>query len=121
MGGLIHVSATTNRVESLGRSKLWQHPRHQLCRANRHQRNRLIRNCKCAKRPISRDAWQRLRRNKLAIVGMIIVVTFLLLAIFADLIAPYRYDATDFTQTYQLPTLAHPFGTSPLGRICSAD
>ncbi|MEZ4679589.1 MAG: hypothetical protein R2932_35760 [Caldilineaceae bacterium] len=35
-----------------------------------------------------RDAWQRLRRNKLAIVGMIIVVTFLLLAIFADLIAP---------------------------------
>ncbi len=63
-----------------------------------------------------RDAWQRLLRNKLAVLGMIIVIIFLLLAIFADLITPYRYDKTDFAQTYQSPSLAHPFGTSPLGQ-----
>ncbi len=63
-----------------------------------------------------RDAWQRLLRNKLAVIGMIIVVFFLLLAIFADLIAPYPYDKVDFTKTYQSPSLAHPFGTSPLGQ-----
>lgn len=63
-----------------------------------------------------RDAWQRLLRNKLAVAGMVVVLFFLFLAIFADLIAPYRYDKTDFAQTYQFPSMAHPFGTSPLGQ-----
>jgi ABC-type dipeptide/oligopeptide/nickel transport system permease subunit len=62
------------------------------------------------------DAWQRLLRNKLAVIGMVIVITFLLLAIFADVIAPYRYDESDFTKTYQFPSMEHPFGTSPLGQ-----
>lgn len=62
------------------------------------------------------DAWRRLLRNKLAVFGMIIVMIFLLLAIFADVIAPYRYDESDFAKTYQFPSLAHPFGTSPLGQ-----
>lgn len=63
-----------------------------------------------------RDAWQRLLRNKLAVLGMLIVIIFLLLAIFADVIAPYRYDKSDFAKTYQFPSLEHPFGTSPLGQ-----
>jgi ABC-type dipeptide/oligopeptide/nickel transport system permease subunit len=63
-----------------------------------------------------RDAWHRLLRNKLAVMGMLIILLFLLLAIFADLIAPYRYDESDFTKTYLFPSLAHPFGTSPLGQ-----
>ena len=29
------------------------------------------------------DAWRRLRRNKLAVVGLVVVVTFSLIAIFA--------------------------------------
>src|ERR687893_1850803 len=33
------------------------------------------------------DAWRRLRRNKLAVVGLFIVMTFSLIAIFAPLIA----------------------------------
>lgn len=35
------------------------------------------------------DAWRRLIRNKLAVIGMVIVVTFTLLAIFAPVLAPY--------------------------------
>jgi len=62
------------------------------------------------------DAWRRLLRNKLAVLGMTIVIIFLLLAIFADVIAPYRYDKSDFAKTYQFPSLEHPFGTSPLGQ-----
>lgn len=63
-----------------------------------------------------RDAWRRLLRNKLAVMGMVIVLFFLLLAVFADLVAPYRYDDSDFTKTYLSPSLEHPFGTSPLGQ-----
>lgn len=35
------------------------------------------------------DAWRRLIRNKLAVVGMVIAVGMALIAIFADFIAPY--------------------------------
>jgi oligopeptide transport system permease protein len=35
------------------------------------------------------DAWRRLLRNKLAVIGMVIAVLLALTAIFADLIAPY--------------------------------
>lgn len=36
-----------------------------------------------------RDAWSRMLRNKLAVLGMIIVAVFVLTAIFAEFIAPY--------------------------------
>jgi ABC-type dipeptide/oligopeptide/nickel transport system permease subunit len=36
------------------------------------------------------DAWRRLVRNKLAVLGMIVVITFVLVAIFAPVIAPYE-------------------------------
>lgn len=62
------------------------------------------------------DAWRRLLRNKLAVFGGSIVLVFLLLAIFANFIAPYAYDKTDFTKAYQFPSWSFPFGTDPLGR-----
>ena len=39
-----------------------------------------------------KDAWKRLLRNKLAVFGLILVLFFLFLAIFADVLAPYAYD-----------------------------
>src|SRR5688572_8239322 len=35
------------------------------------------------------DAWRRLIRNRLAVIGMVVVVSFVLIAIFAPLLAPY--------------------------------
>ena len=35
------------------------------------------------------DMWIRMRRNKLAMVGLVIIILLALLAIFADVIAPY--------------------------------
>ena len=63
-----------------------------------------------------RDAWRRLLRNKLATLGLIIVIIFLLLAIFADLLTPYAYDHTDFSSAYQFPNARFPLGTDALGR-----
>lgn len=36
-----------------------------------------------------RDAWRRVRRNKAAITGFVIIATFVVVAIFAPLVAPY--------------------------------
>jgi peptide/nickel transport system permease protein len=63
-----------------------------------------------------RDVWKRLRRNRLAMVGMVVVILLLLMAIFADFIAPYSYDAADFSARLQFPSKAHLLGTDNFGR-----
>jgi len=63
-----------------------------------------------------KDAWNRLKKNKMALFGGIIVIFFILIAIFADLIVPYPYDAINMPEQYQPPSLKHIFGTDSLGR-----
>ena len=39
------------------------------------------------------DAWLRLRKNKLAVVGLITLVFFIIIALLTPWIAPYSYEA----------------------------
>jgi ABC-type dipeptide/oligopeptide/nickel transport system permease subunit len=63
-----------------------------------------------------RDAWRRLLRNKLAVAGGITVVILCLVAIFADILAPYPYTKTNFGNLYEFPSRDFPLGTDQLGR-----
>lgn len=65
-----------------------------------------------------REAWKRLRRNKLAIAGMIILIILILTAIFADVIAPYGIDQQMLRNRLQKPsfTSGHLMGTDDFGR-----
>lgn len=69
-------------------------------------------------RTLWQDASRRFMRNRLAVAGLVIVVFFLFLAIFADLIAPFPYDKADFSKVRLLPFQdpAHPLGTDEVGR-----
>ena len=62
------------------------------------------------------ETWRRLRKNKLAMVGMIIVLLLIFLAIFADVIAPYDYAETDYSVRMQYPSAQHLLGTDNMGR-----
>ncbi len=62
------------------------------------------------------DAWRRLRKNKAAFVGLIIIVLYILLAIFAPLFSGYKYDAQDVSAVNQFISASHWFGTDALGR-----
>ena len=62
------------------------------------------------------DVWKRLRRNKLAMVGMVIVILLVLLAVFADVIAPYDYTEQHLSNKLQKPSAEHWFGTDNYGR-----
>lgn len=57
-----------------------------------------------------------LRRNKLAVVGIVILVFLALVAIFADAIAPYTYAEQDLGATFEPPSSRHLFGTDNFGR-----
>ncbi len=63
-----------------------------------------------------REALKRLRKNKTAMAGLIIILIMFLVAIFAPVIAPYTYTEQDYTATMQGPTAQHIFGTDNLGR-----
>ncbi len=59
---------------------------------------------------------RRFRRSATAIVGMVIVATLVLVALFADVLAPMSPTANDQTRTFQAPSWEYPLGTDQLGR-----
>lgn len=69
-------------------------------------------------RTLWRDAMHRFTHNRLAVFGLFVVLSFLFLAVFADVIAPYAYDQADFTRVRLFPFEHpdHPLGTDEVGR-----
>src|SRR5690242_3476412 len=63
-----------------------------------------------------RRALRRLLKRKGAVAGLIVIATFILLALLAPLVAPYDPIATSWTLVRKPPSAAHWFGTDDLGR-----
>ena len=62
---------------------------------------------------------RRFLNSPMTVAGLLIVVTVVLLAVFAPVIAPYPEHAgkfTDFTNTNAAPSVDHPMGTDFVGR-----
>lgn len=60
--------------------------------------------------------WKRFSRNKTAMFGLIIMCAFIIMAIFAPIIAPYGYDEQNLREAYQGISTSHLLGTDNLGR-----
>ena len=63
----------------------------------------------------SRFVYQ-LSKNKMAMIGLVILLIEVLIAIFATQIAPYGYQEIDPTALRQTPSAKHWFGTDEIGR-----
>lgn len=67
----------------------------------------------------TRKNWQmaltRFRHNGLAMVGLALALTSIVLALFAYRLAPYDPGATDFANINAWPSRQHPFGTDASG------
>ena len=62
------------------------------------------------------DAWRRLKQNRLAMVGLWVIVAITLIAIFGPMLSPYSYsDQSLFDQNMYI-TREHWLGTDDLGR-----
>jgi ABC-type dipeptide/oligopeptide/nickel transport system permease subunit len=59
---------------------------------------------------------RRFRRSTTALVGVAIVLALVLVAIFADVLAPRDPIASDQTRTFERPGWDYPLGTDQLGR-----
>ncbi|OFW58126.1 MAG: peptide ABC transporter permease [Actinobacteria bacterium RBG_16_64_13] len=74
-------------------------------------------------RTLRGDALRRLKKNKLALAGLAWIIIVILIAVTADLWAPFwlgdpiEIDSSTMTErTLLSPSLDHPFGTDKLGR-----
>lgn len=62
------------------------------------------------------DAWGRLIRNRLSMLGLVVTIIFFLVAIFGPMLAPYPYQEQNLRSTNQMPNAQHWLGTDDLGR-----
>ncbi|MBR0794759.1 ABC transporter permease [Bradyrhizobium jicamae] len=63
-----------------------------------------------------RRAWRRLMKRRGAVLGLIVIAIFILMAVFAPLIVPYDPIATGWSLVRKAPSVQHWFGTDELGR-----
>jgi peptide/nickel transport system permease protein len=60
--------------------------------------------------------WHRFKKNRLAVIGGIIVFCLFAIAILAPFVAPYDPNAINVKHVLEAPSFSHPFGTDDLGR-----
>ena len=63
-----------------------------------------------------KDAWRRLRKNKLAMIGLIFLALLSIFAIFGPIFSPYSVTGTDYPNQNLAPSATHWFGTDEAGR-----
>lgn len=62
------------------------------------------------------DAWRRLLRNRLSIIGLTVTGLLFFVAIFGPALAPYSYTEQDLQNVAKLPSADHWLGTDEIGR-----
>lgn len=62
------------------------------------------------------DAWRRLLRNRLSIIGLTITALLLFIALFGPALAPYSYTEQNLQHVAKMPSADHWLGTDEIGR-----
>ncbi len=62
------------------------------------------------------DAWNRFKKNKLALVGLCFLLVMVVCCVMIPMISPYTYDGQNMAEASQNPSLQHLMGTDKFGR-----
>ena len=62
------------------------------------------------------EIWRRLKKNKAAVVSLFVILVLILVAIFAEFIAPFPYDEVNYAKPFASPSRENLLGTDKLGR-----
>ena len=62
------------------------------------------------------DGWVRLRKNKAAVICVVIILIIAIMSIVVPMTSKYTYFDTDYSNKIAKPSAEHPFGTDLFGR-----
>ncbi|MBQ6655316.1 MAG: ABC transporter permease [Erysipelotrichaceae bacterium] len=62
------------------------------------------------------DAWDRYRRNRLAMIGLAFLIIMIVMSIVVPMVSKYGFETQNIEIRNAMPSLEHPFGTDKLGR-----
>jgi oligopeptide transport system permease protein len=62
------------------------------------------------------DAWRRLKKNKMAMAGMVVLIVLAVLSIVAPMLSSFDYKTQFLKEGYLSPSPVHFFGTDQFGR-----
>ncbi|WP_333594123.1 ABC transporter permease [Anaerospora hongkongensis] len=62
------------------------------------------------------DAWRRLKKNKLAMLGLYTIIAIIVIAVIGPWLSPLSYSDQNLNETNRPPSSDHWFGTDNLGR-----
>ena len=62
------------------------------------------------------EVWHRLKKNKVAVLSLFVIIIILIVAVFAEFIAPYPYDMQDYDKSFAPPSRENLLGCDRLGR-----
>ncbi|GAB2702983.1 ABC transporter permease [Paenibacillus thermoaerophilus] len=62
------------------------------------------------------DAWRRLKKNKLAMAGLVILILLTIMSIIGPMMSPHTYDFQNYEKTNLRPNAEYWFGTDDFGR-----
>ena len=65
---------------------------------------------------LTRDAWRRLRRNRMALIGLCAFALITAASMFGPMLSPYTYEGMDPDYGARPPSAAHWLGTDDTGR-----
>ncbi|MGG7176247.1 ABC transporter permease [Clostridium paraputrificum] len=63
-----------------------------------------------------KDAWRRLRSNKVALISLIVIIVTVIFAFFGPMVSKYTFDGTNMANTNAAPGGANLLGTDAIGR-----
>ncbi len=75
--------------------------------------------CQTQDRPVAgrlKQSWAKLKRNRAALVGGILLLIYVLTALLAPVLFPGNPSAPNLMKALERPSLEHPLGTDELGR-----
>lgn len=71
---------------------------------------------KIRKSSLTKRSWNKLKRNKLAMIGLIIILILTLSSIVAPILTEYKQNGVDLASKTLKPSIIHPLGTDKVGR-----
>jgi oligopeptide transport system permease protein len=62
------------------------------------------------------DAWRRLKKNPVALLSLLLIIVFAIMAFIGPMMTPYNFYENDLAGADKAPNMQHWFGTDSLGR-----